>query len=251
MARGPLVLVIDDDPAMRTLVRRALIADGCRVDDAAPSPASLAMIAKSAADLLILDIDSPICGGPKFIEAVRQVSAVPIVALAGRDDEAIIVAALRSGADDVIRAPFNVDEMLARAESVLRRRAREQGKGAQVATGDLQIDLLHRRVLLRGQDVRLSAKPYDVLKALAESAGKALTHGEILHAVWGDAGLGKIAYVRIAIRELRRRLEDDPRHPRYILTENRVGYRLEVQRRFPEAANIAAAEPLKGTIDRQ
>jgi DNA-binding response OmpR family regulator len=111
----------------------------------------------------------------------------------------------------------------------MRRRAREEGKASKVVTGDLEIDLLHRRIRSRGRDVHFAVKPYEVLRSLAEAAGKVVTHQEILRAVWGPDRADRIAYVRVAIRELRRKLEPDPKRPCYILAEPRVGYRLSMQ----------------------
>lgn len=192
---------------------------------------------------MILDIDAPAFGGLQAVAAVRELSPIPILALWARDDEAVTIAALRSGSDDVIRTPFRAAELLARAESALRRRAREERKSTHVVTGDLEIDLLHRRVRSRGHEVRLTAKPYEVLRVLAEGAGKVLNHKEILRAVWGDAFVGRVPYLRVAIRNLRRKLEADPAHPRHILTEPSVGYRLEMHQQSARGAPDAAGEP--------
>lgn len=167
---------------------------------------------------------------------MRELSPIPVLALSERGDEDSTVAALVSGADDYIRKPFGVKELLARVKNALRRRARERGDSAQLVTGDLEIDLLHRRVRSHGRDVHLSVKPYEVLRVLAEGAGKALTHEEILCAVWGRNRADRIQYLRLAIRELRSKLEVDPAHPRYILTETGVGYRLEVRQRGAHGA---------------
>jgi two-component system, OmpR family, KDP operon response regulator KdpE len=240
MARGPQIFIIDDDRAIRTLLRRGLTAAGYRVQDAEPSRAALGNITERQIDLLILNIDSPAYDGLRAIAAARALSPVPILALSARDEEAITVAALNGGADDVIRTPFRINELLARAENALRRRAREKGKPSQLVTGDLEVDLLHRRVRSRGEDVRLAAKPYEVLRVLVESAGKVLTHEEILSAVWGEGYAGRVQYLRVAIRDLRRKIEADPAHPRYILTETSIGYRLEVHKRTAqEVADIA------------
>jgi two-component system, OmpR family, KDP operon response regulator KdpE len=233
MGRGPSVLIIDDDPAIRRMLRRGMIAAGYQAEDMAPGEGALERVAERRFDLLILDIDLPGSTGLAAIRIARDRSPVPIVALSVRDDEDATVDALNSGADDYIRKPFGIKEFLARARNALRRRARERGKPALIVTGDLEIDLLHRRVRSRGHDVHISAKRYEVLRVLAEGAGKALTHKEILRAVWGARGADRVEYLRNAIQELRRKLEADPAHPRHILTETRVGYRLDV-RQGPE-----------------
>ena len=238
MARGPSVLIIDEDPAVRLLLRRTLATAGYRVADIVPGPGGLERLAGDLFDLLILDIDLPESCNGGAIRAVRAVSAVPILALSIRDDEHSTVDALESGADDYIRKPFNINELLARVKNALRRRARQRNKSALLVTGDLEIDLLYHRVRSRGRNVHLSLKPYEVLRVLAKGAGKAITHEEIIHAVWGARRGNRLQYLRLAIRELRRKLEVDPAHPRHILTETRVGYRLEVQGR-PERPSLS------------
>jgi len=211
------------------LLRRGLTAAGYRVQDIAPGRGPPGCIAERQFDLLILDIDPPAGGGPEAIRFVRKLSPIPILALSVRGDEDSAVDALESGADDYIRKPFWIRELLARVKNALRRRVREQGKPAKIVTGDLEIDLLHRRIRSRGREVHLPAKPYAVLRVLAEGTGKVVTHKEILHAVWGVRRVDRVQYLRLAIRQLRRELEADPAHPRHILTETRIGYRLEVQ----------------------
>ena len=228
MSKGPSILVVDEDPAIRLLLRRGLNAAGYRVRDAAPAQTEPGFLAKPEFDLLILDIDAAACGGTETIRNLRQHSAVPIVALSARQDERASVAALDSGADDYVRKPFGREELLARIRNALRRRAAEQGKPVPLNSGDLEIDLLHRRVRRQGQEVKLSAKPYAVLRLLAENAGKVLTHAELLRAVWGERHAGRVPYLRLAIRTLRRQLETDPAHPRILVTETRVGYRFVV-----------------------
>jgi two-component system, OmpR family, KDP operon response regulator KdpE len=226
IARGPAVLVIDDDPAIRLLLRNTLATAGYRVEEAAPSQAALERVIEQEFDLLILDIDEPLGMEPDPIRALRGLSPPPILALSVRDDESVAASALENGAVDYVRKPFGLNELLARVKNALRRRAQERVEPALCSTGDLEIDLLYRRVHLRGQEIRLPVKPYEVLHALAKGSGKVLTHKEILQSVWGPQRVDRLSYLRIAIRELRRKLEPDPAHPRYILTEPRVGYRL-------------------------
>jgi two-component system, OmpR family, KDP operon response regulator KdpE len=226
--RGPSVLVADDDPAVRLLLRRELTAAGYRVQAVEPSQRALRSITERQFDLLILDIDAAAAGGLEAIRIAREMSTVPILALSVRADEDATIEALEKGADDYVRKPFGVKELLARVKNVLRRRTREQGKPALLVTGDLEIDLLYRRVRLRGQEVHLPVKLYEVLRVLAEGVGRVRTREEILRAVWGARRAERIEYLRSAIRELRRKLEADPAHPRYIVTEMGVGYRLEL-----------------------
>jgi two-component system, OmpR family, KDP operon response regulator KdpE len=229
MARGPRVLIVDDDPAIRTLLRRAMKAEGYLAEEVEPGPDLLQSIAERSFDLLILDIDAPAAGGLETIRKVRTLSAVPILALSLRGNEEAVVAALDSGADDYMHKPFGTKEIVARANNALRRRVQERGAAPQILIDDLKIDLLHRRVHLGGQEVHLARKPFRVLGVLAENAGRVVTHQDMLVAVWGAHAAVKLECLRLAIRELRRKLEADPAHPRYILTEHGVGYRLEAQ----------------------
>jgi two-component system, OmpR family, KDP operon response regulator KdpE len=229
-ARGPSVLVIDDDPAIRRMLRQVLTAAGYRVQDVAPGQGAVGRIAEREFDLLILDIDQPAGNGPELIQIMRNLSPAPILALSVRDDESAAVSALENGADDYVRKPFGLNELLARVMTALRRRARERGKPPVVVTGDLEIDLLHRRIRLHGQEIHLSVKLYEVLRVLAENAGRVQTHEEILRTVWGSHSAERVEYVRVAIRKLRRQLEADPTDPRYLLTEPGIGYRLEVRK---------------------
>jgi len=237
--RVPHVLIVEDDPAIRTLLRRELKAAGYRVCEGEPAGAALQAVTERQFNVLILDIDTPSGGAFNLIRSLRARSHIPIIALSARMDEETAADALNSGADDFVRKPFGMKEALARIRNVLRRRAKEQGKTVEVVAGDLEIDLLRRRVHLRGREVHLSPKLFDVLRLLAEGAGRARTHRELLRAVWGPRQSDR-QYLRLAIRQLRRKLEQDPGHPKYILTANTIGYRLEV-RNYDELE--AKAEP--------
>jgi two-component system, OmpR family, KDP operon response regulator KdpE len=224
----PSVLVVDQDPGVRRLLRRELTAAGYHVQEVESGKGALRRVAERGFDLLILDLDSPIEGGPEAIRMVRELSLLPILALSARGEEDATAGALDVGADDFLRKPFGMKELLARARNALRRRALEQGRPAAVVSGDLEIDLLYRQVRLRGREVRLPPKSHEVLRVLAARAGKVLTHKELLGAVWGLEQANRVEYLRSAIRYLRSKLEIDPAHPRCILTEARVGYRLAV-----------------------
>jgi two-component system, OmpR family, KDP operon response regulator KdpE len=224
----PRLLIIDDDRAIRTWLRRLLKAAGYQTRDSGLD-SGLQSIIEPDFDLVILDLDSRTGGRAPDLRAVREVYSVPILALASNEDAA--VAALDHGADDYIRKPFSIRELLARTKNALRRRAQEEGKPAQILIGDIEIDLLGRSISSRGQEIRLPVRLYEVLRVLAEAAGKVVPHQEILCAVWGAHRSDRLQHLRVAIQELRHRLEADPAHPRYILTEIGVGYRLKVERR--------------------
>jgi two-component system KDP operon response regulator KdpE len=225
---GPSVLVIEEDPALRRLLRRELTGAGYRVQDVEPGQRALGFVGKSQFDLLILDIDASVTQGPQAIRVARGMSQVPILALSVHGKEDAMVNALDSGADDYVLKPFGTKELLARVKNALRRRALEQGRPVKVVSGEIEIDLLHRRVRSGGREVRLPPKSYEVLRVLAESAGKVVAHEAILAAVWGPRHVDR-EYLRREIRTLRRKLEADPGHPRHIVTEPRVGYRLEAR----------------------
>jgi len=227
--RDPAVVIVDDDPAVRLMLRRSLGNLRCRVHDSRWLQHAICYIAHHKVDLIIWGTDEPLCDVTDVIHSIRRHSPIPILVLSARRDEDIAVDALESGADDFLRKPFGQRELLARVKNALRRRAREEGIITQVVTGDLEIDLLHRRIRSGGQEVHLPARLYDVLRLLTEHAGKPLTKTYILNAVWGSHRIDRVQYLRIAIRQLRRKLEPDPARPRYILTDVSVGYRLEIR----------------------
>jgi two-component system KDP operon response regulator KdpE len=229
MVRATAVAIVDDDPAIRLLLRRSLRTLGYRVHDVGSPEGAPGYLAKNRVDLLILGTDEPLGGGTDIIRTVRYRSLIPILVLSTRADEDTAVRVLESGADDFMRKPFGDRELLARVKNALRRRAREEGITTLVVTGDLEIDLLHRRIRSGGREVHVSPRPYEVLRLLTERAGTPITNAEILLTVWGPYRTGRVQYVRLAIRELRRKLEPDPAKPRYILTEVGVGYRLEIR----------------------
>ena len=219
------VLVVDDEPAITRFLRAGLTSQGYVVAEAAEGRAALDAVRRAAADLIVLDLGLPDIDGLEFIKQARASgSAVPIIVLSSRSDERGKVEALDLGADDYVTKPFGIDELLARIRAAQRHRLQEQGERPVFRTGDLSVDLVRRIVTVRGGDVRLSPREYDLLRLLVAHAGKVLTHKFILREVWG--GETDIQYLRIYIRALRQKLEEEPDRPAYILTETGVGYRL-------------------------
>jgi two-component system KDP operon response regulator KdpE len=226
MARRANVLVIDDEPPIRRLLRTSLTAQGYDVIEAATGKDALVAIARDVPDLVILDLGLPDLSGVDVIRAVRTDSTVPIIVLSVRDDERGKVEALDLGADDYVTKPFGVEELVARIRTALRHRFQAQGAKPLFVAGELAVDLVRRRVKRAGEEVHLSPKEYDLLAELVAHAGRVLTHRHILTKVWGQAHTEDAQYLRVFIRHLRHKLEPDPARPRYILTEPGVGYRL-------------------------
>ena len=223
------ILVVDDEPPIRKLLRTALGAQGYDVVEAETGAAALIALRAGKIGLIVLDLGLPGMDGFELITRIRAAHAdggmVPIVVLSSRDDEAGKVRALDLGADDYVTKPFGAEELLARIRAALRHRLQQGGEQPMFQVDDLSIDIVRRTVTLRGVPVKFSPREYDLLRLLVAHAGKVLTHKFILESIWGSQG--DVQYLRMYIRALRQKLEDDPAQPRYILTEQGVGYRLK------------------------
>jgi two-component system KDP operon response regulator KdpE len=226
MARPTTILVVDDEPAIRRLLRTSLGGQGFAVVEAGSGAEALQQIGREKPDLLILDLGLPDVSGIEVIRSVRVGSSLPIIVLSVRDDERGKVEALDLGADDYVTKPFGTEELVARIRTALRHRFQAQGAAPLFVLGELAIDLVRRIVRRAGSEVHLSPKEYDLLAELVANAGKVLTHRHILMKVWGPAHTEDAQYLRVFIRNLRHKLEPDPARPQYILTEPGVGYRL-------------------------
>jgi two-component system KDP operon response regulator KdpE len=219
------VLVVDDEPAIRRFLRTSLTAQGYHVTEAENGTAALEGLRRSPIDILVLDLGLPDISGFDIIDRLRgQGSTVPIVVLSSRTDETGKVKALDLGADDYVTKPFGIDELLARVRAALRHRLQQEGERPVFRCGELTVDLVRRIITERGAEVKLSPREYDLLRLFVAHAGKVLTHRFILREIWG--GEGQIQYLRIYIRALRQKIEANPEQPRYILTEQGVGYRM-------------------------
>jgi two-component system KDP operon response regulator KdpE len=221
------ILVVDDEPQIRRFLRTSLGGQDYRVIEAASGAEALDAVKREMPDLVVLDLGLPDMDGLEVIQRLRASSSVPIVVLSVRNDERGKVAALDLGADDYVTKPFGMDELVARVRAALRHRLQVQGEAPLFQTGELKVDLVRRIVTLRGAEVKLSAREYDLLRLLVAHAGKVLTHGFILREVWGPAHTEDVQYLRVYVRHLREKLEANPTQPRYILTETGVGYRLQ------------------------
>jgi len=221
------ILIVDDEPPIRRLLRTSLTAQGYRVVEAETAAAALAEIRDHEPDVVILDLGLPDSDGLTVIETVRRTAAVPIIVLSSRGDESGKVAALDLGADDYLTKPFGMAELVARIRAALRHRLQVEGAEAIFRSGDLTVDLVRRIVRVRDEETKLSPKEYDTLRQLVLHAGKVLTHKHLLREVWGPA-TADVQYLRIYVRQLRQKLEADPERPRLSITEPGVGYRLIV-----------------------
>jgi two-component system KDP operon response regulator KdpE len=220
------VLVIDDEPPIRRLLRTALNANGFHVLEAGTGREGLAEIAAQKPELILLDLGLPDIDGLDIIRALRgEGDRTPIVVLSSRGEEAVKVDALNLGADDYVTKPFGIAELIARIRTALRHRLQVQGAEPVFESGALRVDLVRRRVEVSGAEVKLSPKEYDILRLLVLHAGKVLTHRFIMNEVWGAAG--DVQYLRIYVRQLRAKIEARPEQPEHILTETGVGYRLQ------------------------
>ncbi|WP_376963149.1 response regulator transcription factor [Azospirillum sp. A26] len=219
------VLVVDDEPPIRRFLRTSLTAQGYDIVEVEDGTKALEEVRRNSPDLLVLDLGLPGIDGLEVIRRLRGSGVtLPIIVLSSRVDEAGKVEALDLGADDYVTKPFGVEELLARIRTAMRHKLQQQGERPLFRSGDLTVDLVRRIVTVRGEDVKLSPREYDLLRLLVAHAGKVLTHRFILKEVWG--GETDIQYLRIYIRQLRQKIEPDPERPHHILTETGVGYRL-------------------------
>jgi two-component system KDP operon response regulator KdpE len=225
MTAAPIkVLVIDDEPPIRKLLRMGLSAQGYEILEASNGKNALEGLAQHP-DLVVLDLGLPDIGGLELLRTIRaRDERVPIVVLSSRGDEGAKVEALDHGADDYVTKPFGMDELLARMRAALRHQLQVQGERPVFRVGDLSVDLVRRIVKVRGEDVKLSPKEYELLRVLVQHAGKVLTHKFLLSELW-DA-LTDAQYLRVYVRQLRQKIEADPERPQYVLTETGIGYRL-------------------------
>lgn len=226
MSAAPIkVLVIDDEPPIRKLLRMGLTTQGYEILEASNGKIALEKLVEEPA-LIILDLGLPDVQGHELLRTIRaRNEGVPIVVLSSRGDEAGKVQALDLGADDYLTKPFGMEELLARLRAALRHQLQVQGERPVFRTGDLSVDLVRRIVKVGERDVKLSPKEYDLLRVLVQHAGKVLTHRFLLRELWDE--LTDAQYLRVYVRQLRQKIEADPERPQFVLTETGIGYRLK------------------------
>lgn len=222
------ILIVDDEPQIRRIMRTTLIAEGYEVDDAKTGEEGLEKLRDFRPELVLLDMNMPGMGGLAACRAIRSDTSIGVVMLTVRNSEADKVAALDAGADDYITKPFSTPELLARIRAALRRVPASQALPARISAGLLEIDFSARTVRNGAAAVHLTPKELDLLRYLAEHQNEVVKHRELLQAVWGPDYGDQVEYLRVFIKKLRKKIEVDPEHPEYITTEPWVGYRFNV-----------------------
>jgi len=222
------ILVVDDDPQIRRVMRVTLTGQGYEVDDVKSGDAALEKLRDARFDLVLLDMNMPGLSGIEACRLIRGQSEIAIVMLTVRDSEEDKVAALDAGADDYVTKPYNAPELLARIRAALRRTPWTQGPAGPMKLGPVEVDFDTRRVMSRGRQVRLTPKEFELLRYFVMHANKVLSHRELLQAVWGPDYGDQVDYLRVFVNQLRKKIEADPSNPAILLTEPWVGYRLQL-----------------------
>jgi two-component system KDP operon response regulator KdpE len=223
---SPTVLVVDDEPQIRRFLRTGLELEGYSVSEAENGVEAIRSATMKPVDLVILDLALPDLDGSEVLQRLREWSRVPVIVLSVRSSESEKVRLLELGADDYMVKPFGMPELLARAKVAIRRQARGSSGESVIEIDRLKIDLGARAVYLDQERLTLTPKEYRMLQILAQHAGKVVTHQQLLRDIWGEQHVDDTQYLRIFIRKLRQKIEQDPNRPRILLTELGVGYRL-------------------------
>jgi two-component system KDP operon response regulator KdpE len=222
---GVRILVIDDEKQIRRMLKAALDGYGYDIAEAASGREGLNQAAIFHPDLIILDLGLPDLDGTEVIQRLREWTQTPIIILSVREQESDKIKALDAGADDYITKPFSMGELLARIRVALRHAARTDDEPI-LSFGELVVDLAHRNVTNKGEEVRLTPIEYEILKYLALQAGRVVTHKQLLRAIWGPNYQEQTQYLRVYVGQIRRKIEIDPSQPEHIITEPGIGYRL-------------------------
>lgn len=221
----PSVLIVDDEPAIRRLLRTSLASQSWRVTEARTGEMALSMATEVVPDIVVLDLGLPDIDGVDVLRRLRgSHPTLPVVILSVRDDERGKVAALEAGADDYVTKPFSMAELIARMRNALRHALQQEGTIPLFVSGDLTVDLVRRQIFRGEGEIRLSPREWDILRMLVRYAGRVLTHQTIMNQLWGATG--DVQQLRVYIRQIRQKIEIDPERPRHIITETGVGYRM-------------------------
>ena len=227
------ILVVDDEPQLRRVMRVALTDLGYTIMEARTGEEAMDVLHEYDPDLILLDINMPGMGGMETCRALRRVSNVPIVILSVRNSEQDKVAALDAGADDYVTKPFGIQELLARIRAALRRYSTRDHEPDSIATEDFEVDFHMRTASFRGQSIRLTPKEFDVLRFLSQNPNEPIPHRRLLQAVWGPDYGDEVEYLRVLMNSLRKKIEPNPSSPKYLVTVPWVGYRLQLPRPNP------------------
>jgi two-component system KDP operon response regulator KdpE len=219
------ILIVDDEPQIRRVMMTSLAANGYQAFEARSGEAALAALRENAPDLILLDLNMPGMGGMAACREIRAVSEVAIIVLSVRDGEKDKIAALDAGADDYLTKPFSVNELLARIRANLRRSGQSEQEEPPFVSEHLTVDFSSRQVTANGNPVRLTPKEFELLHYLIANANKPVPHRKLLQTLWGPDYGEEVEYLRVFVSQLRKKIEADPAHPRYIVTEPWLGYR--------------------------
>jgi two-component system KDP operon response regulator KdpE len=228
------IMVVDDDPQIRRVLRTALVAQGYEAMDARNGEEALELLRDQKADLVILDVNMPGMNGLETCRAIRGMSEIPIVMLTVRDAEADKVEALDAGADDYMTKPFGSPELLARIRAALRRSPQASEVNV-VRFDDVEINFTTRRVTVGDREARLTPKEFDLLQYMVAHPNVPLTHSKLLQSVWGPDYGDEVEYLRVFMNQLRKKMEKNPSNPQYLLTEPWVGYRFHMPAKFTKS----------------
>jgi two-component system KDP operon response regulator KdpE len=222
------ILIVDDDPQIRRVLKVTLTGQGYEVDDANSGESALEKVRSRRFDLVLLDLSMPGMGGLETCRAIREQSEIGIIMLTVRDNESDAVEALDAGADDYVTKPFKPSELSARIRAALRRTPSTHGPSGRLALGTVEIDFDTRQVSAPGRHLHLTPKEFELLRYLAAHANKVISHRELLQAVWGPDYGDQVDYLRVIVNQLRKKIETKPASPEHLLTEPWVGYRLHL-----------------------
>lgn len=231
MLRGPTILVVDDEFAIRKMLRKILVSAGYQFLDASSGAKALELMSAQSCEMIVLDPALSDMDGFDLIRIIRRRSAMPVIVLSISDDERSKVRAFDLGVDDYLAKPFAERELLARIRTAFRHRFQAKGEEPRFVSCDLVVDLVRREVRVRGRPVALTRLEYKVLSILVRYAGRVLTYRQLTREIWGENIPRTLRPLRVIVGELRRKIEEDPVRPTYILTETRIGYRLSVRER--------------------
>ncbi|WP_447980496.1 response regulator transcription factor [Candidatus Nitrospira bockiana] len=247
MNQGARILVVDDEPQIRRSLQVNLSARGYDVLTAGTGEEALQVMIHRPPDVIMLDLLLPGIDGIELAQRIRRQSSVPVILLSAVNEQGKKVEALEAGADDYVTKPFDMEEVIARIRSVLRRAAGSHGVAPVFVAGQLSVNFERREVRLHDRLVKLTPTEYDLLKYMIENAGKVLTHRMLLAAVWGPAYVDQAQYLRVFIGQLRKKLEENPALPRFILTDPGVGYRFIATPGAESGHSSPGSGPMKST----